>query len=717
MSGLESAGVRVVGGNTAYLGGNTIEVSGDGSAGVFVEDGSEACISSDTIMVSGKECAGVYIYNGGTADISEGTITTSGDDSAGVHVADGGAADISGGDISGRYGVYIDNNGTADISGGTIAATNKGIYLYGGTAYLSGGTITVAATLIGIDIYNGTAYISGGAIMAAGEYSLGISVNGGGTAYISGGTIMATGDDSLGIYVALGEADITVSPDLSITGAIYGDDGINFVPFLIEIPGPVSIPAGKTGEVELVGVGTGISFEVDSATPAALGAGISGNTVTLQPIASGSLVLTATKNLSNLRLTIPVTVHTPSSSRGGGGGSGSPTTKVGNVSVPYYKRGSTAELDIKGSILDKILENSGKQATFNLSGISGITSVVAPASVFETLAEKGKGAEFRMPAGNVNISPAALASIAGQAAGDDVTISLGTVDPSDLTPEQQEAVGSATVYDLSILSGGRNISDFEGSLTLTLPCTLKEGESAEGVSIWYMDDAGNLTSIPCTYDPITGTLSCTLTHLSYYVVGYKTSSEVEAPAPPAWENPFSDVQESHWFYEGVAFAVQNRLFTGTGSSTFSPDDNMTRGMLVTVLYRLAGEPGAGQSSFSDVSRGIWYGEAVAWAWEQGIVKGYGSGKFRPDAPVTREQMAVILYNYAESRGYDLSAAGDTAQFADRAKVSDWAVDAMEWAVGAGLITGKSQDILDPGGNASRAQVAEILMRFVERIIK
>ena len=370
------------------------------------------------------------------------------------------------------------------------------------------------------------------------------------------------------------------------------------------------------------------------------------------------------------------------------------------------ENGNNVELNIDEATLGKILENSGSTVTFDLDSLPNAASVTVPASVFEALAESGKGSEFKLPAGTINIGPDALASIARQAEGNDISVSISTVDPAGLTPAQRQAAGTGTVYEVSVLSGGRNISDFNGgSLTLTLPYTLKEGETAEGVSIWYLDDDGNLTSISCTYDPYGGTVSCTLTHLSYYVVGY------QAQGKDVWINPFTDVSEKDWFYESVAFTVQNGLFAGTSSTTFSPDDNMTRAMLVTVLWRLAGKPGGGQITFADVSGEMWYADAVAWASEKGIVSGYGSGLFGPQDPVTREQLAVIMYNYARSRGQEVSASSDLTSFTDGRKVSPWAKDAVEWAVAKKLITGKGDGSLEPGGMATRAQVATILLQY------
>ncbi|MCI8538899.1 MAG: S-layer homology domain-containing protein [Oscillospiraceae bacterium] len=189
--------------------------------------------------------------------------------------------------------------------------------------------------------------------------------------------------------------------------------------------------------------------------------------------------------------------------------------------------------------------------------------------------------------------------------------------------------------------------------------------------------------------------------------------ESEEPTPPTL--PFSDVLDDDWFVEYVRYVYQRGMMSGTTPSTFSPDTTTTRGMIVTVLHRLEGTPAAVPSSFPDVPDGEYYSAGVAWAAANGIVLGYDTGLFGPYREITREQLAAILYRYAQSKGYDTSAWGSLAQFTDGASVSDYAVEAMSWAVGSGLISGMGDNILAPGGSATRAQVAAILMRFCENV--
>ena len=181
--------------------------------------------------------------------------------------------------------------------------------------------------------------------------------------------------------------------------------------------------------------------------------------------------------------------------------------------------------------------------------------------------------------------------------------------------------------------------------------------------------------------------------------------------------PFTDVREADWFYDDVVYAYENGLFSGTSDTTFSPNASMTRAMLVTVLYRLEGQPTvSGRSGFSDVKLNSYYEDAVTWAADNGIVNGTGATTFSPNANVTREQMAAILYRYAQYKQYGTTASAGLNGFSDAAKVSAYAKAPLSWAVAEKLVNGSEGRLL-PTGNATRAQVAAILHRFVENVAK
>ena len=193
-------------------------------------------------------------------------------------------------------------------------------------------------------------------------------------------------------------------------------------------------------------------------------------------------------------------------------------------------------------------------------------------------------------------------------------------------------------------------------------------------------------------------------------------SYVKATETPS-KTKFNDVSANDWFASAVDYVTGKGMMNGTADNTFSPKANTTRGMIVTVLYRLENQPSTSAASFTDVASGAYYANAVAWANANGIVSGYGSGKFGPNDKVTREQLAAILYRYAQYKKYDVSVGEDTniLSYDDAQSISSYAIPAIQWACGAGVVTGKSGSKLDPKGNATRAEVAAMLMRFCENV--
>ena len=181
--------------------------------------------------------------------------------------------------------------------------------------------------------------------------------------------------------------------------------------------------------------------------------------------------------------------------------------------------------------------------------------------------------------------------------------------------------------------------------------------------------------------------------------------------------PFTDVTSGDWFYDAVAYVYDKGMMEGTTDTTFAPAMNLTRSMIAQVLYNLEERPEApGAAGFPDVAAGAWYADAVNWAAARGIVKGYDTGAFGPEDSVTREQLAAILYRYAQVKGYDTTQGGMAVrEFSDSASISDWAQEAMAWAVNAQVLSGKGNGVLDPQGTATRAEVAQMLMNFGEHV--
>lgn len=189
-------------------------------------------------------------------------------------------------------------------------------------------------------------------------------------------------------------------------------------------------------------------------------------------------------------------------------------------------------------------------------------------------------------------------------------------------------------------------------------------------------------------------------------------------ANQGWRTPsYYDVPTTEWYHNAVLYVSEQGMMAGN-NGYFSPNDRLTRGMMAQILYNIEKTPSTGTAAFPDVSSSDWFANAAAWASAQGFMSGYSNGSFGPNDPITREQLAAILFRYSSTKGYNVSASAELSTFPDNAATSDWAVSAMRWAVGTGLLSGKTGVAgtrLDPTGTATRAEVAQILMNFGTKI--
>ena len=259
-----------------------------------------------------------------------------------------------------------------------------------------------------------------------------------------------------------------------------------------------------------------------------------------------------------------------------------------------------------------------------------------------------------------------------------------------------------------------------GGQTVTITATPDEGYELDTLTV--TDTKGNELELK---DLGNGKYSFKMPYGKVSVIATFVETEPEPVTDPVKDcdkdgtcpaAKFTDVDRTAWYHDGVHYCISEGLMNGTGAATFEPLATTDRAMLVTILYRLEGEPAVGENKFTDVAADEWYTKAVTWAANNGIVKGYGDGKFGPTDIITREQMATILHRYAAYKGYDVTAKGNLS-FTDADSVSDWAKDAMTWTVGAELINGVGDNKLEPEGNAQRAQIATILYRFCKNVVK
>lgn len=261
----------------------------------------------------------------------------------------------------------------------------------------------------------------------------------------------------------------------------------------------------------------------------------------------------------------------------------------------------------------------------------------------------------------------------------------------------------------AVNNGGVNASPSSAEKGATITITLSPDKGYKLDKLTVTDGSGKTVSTVKKSDTVyTFTMPA-----SAVTVGVSYAKADETPS----KTKFNDVSANDWFASAVDYVTGKGMMNGTADNTFSPKANTTRGMVVTVLYRLENQPSTSAASFTDVASGAYYANAVAWANANGIVSGYGSGKFGPNDKVTREQLAAILYRYAQYKKYDVSVGEDTniLSYNDAQSISSYAIPAIQWACGAGVVTGKSGSKLDPKGNATRAEVAAMLMRFCENV--
>ena len=410
----------------------------------------------------------------------------------------------------------------------------------------------------------------------------------------------------------------------------------------------------------------------------------------------------------------------------GGGSSSAPAITVpvsgsGNtVHVSASVSGSTAEVkEIKSAELDKIGTDSA--VVIDLSGLNkGVTGVTLSTDTIDSICKtEADGVTVKLPSAELRVDRQTLAAVTEQAAGSKIRL---VVEPDStarntMTAAQRSALDgmrNAAVLEAYFVSDGTRIRDFNGgSVELSIPYR------ADGaIRAWFLKEDGTREPVSARYDKENARLL--LHHFSHYVIEELDSSAAYTVCAKDDSCPlgaFGDLTATAWYHDGVHYCLENGLMRGVSGGKFLPDGSTTRAQLVTILWRLEGSPETtGAVRFGDTAGGAWYTEAVRWAAGCGVVKGYDNGRFGPNDAVTREQMAAILYRYAQHKGYDVSAGNDTniLSFDDAFAVSEYAIPAMQWACGSGMVRGIAQKdgmLLAPRDTTTRAQTATLLMRF------
>ena len=375
-----------------------------------------------------------------------------------------------------------------------------------------------------------------------------------------------------------------------------------------------------------------------------------------------------------------------------------PVSGSSAATTQAYVQGSTATVFLTSRQLRAATDAQfDATVTINATDPAADTVILSGRSIINARNAGVAALQVKFRSGTVTLDARALAALDLHK---DVAVSLTG---ASLNAAQQRALGtqagSAVLANASVLVDGAAASCPAGSVRAAVAVN-----TADDLTAWSLADDGSISAVGGAYDA------------GQQTYAFDVVNGVTAIA----RFPFTDVVAGTWYYGAAAYAYNNGLFAGMTPTTFAPNATMTRAMLVSVLWRLAGEPAPkAPNTFVDVPDGAWYTDAVTWAAENGVVSGIGGSRFDPSGFVTREQTAEILYNYAHSKGYDVSARADLTVFPDAGSVSGWAEKALSWANAAGLINGTVRDgqtILDPQGSASRAQVAMILMNYVEHVV-
>ncbi|MEL7565312.1 MAG: S-layer homology domain-containing protein [Dehalobacterium sp.] len=444
--------------------------------------------------------------------------------------------------------------------------------------------------------------------------------------------------------------------------------------------------------------------------------------------------------------------YSPGSGSSGGGGGGktaAPDTGTVNVTASGGTGAASASVTAKEmtAVITQALEAAEKkedsaksEAKINVKADSRVTSVetVIPKESFGEAVKKALDTlTVVTPVGDLSLNKKAISAVSDGASGRDVKITIGKGNAEaalQSVPEAdraaiKEAIGDRPVYQLGITSDGREITGLSGGrATVTIPYTLKDGEKAEDIVVYYLDSSGKLTEVGAQYDASAKTVTFTTDHFSWYVIGYTPTEPVSGGEKGV---SFTDVKSTDWYGEAVNFLTREGIIKGRTETTFAPQDNITRAEFAQILYGMSQARTATVSAataapktppFTDVKNNAWYEAAVAWAYGAKVVSGYeeedGTLTFRPDARISRQEIAVMILNYADRvEQKSLPAENPEINFADGADIGAYAQNAVSLMQKAGIISGMensdgSFSFLSEN-NATRAEAAQMIYRYMQ----
>ena len=490
----------------------------------------------------------------------------------------------------------------------------------------------------------------------------------------------ASGSDSKEYTIQIAAKSDTTPPTLTAGTVNRSSDKDATVTFNSNEAGTYFYNVVDSGASEPTDITSGTSYNLNSDT----------NTITLTDLTAGAkdIYIVAKDNANNesTALTMGIPAY---------------------VEPVYSISADTTPLDF-GSVYTGYIQPAAQTVTITNTGNQQVTVTLPTANDFIITAGTGftNGSAAIEPDGTATFTVQPKAGLAVGTYSENITVSgsegATVTIPASFTVEQRD---NTPYY-------GITVNDLANG---TVTCYAKSAAKGAEVTLTVKPDVGYALDKLTVTDASGKTVDVTkVDEKTYTFVMPACAVTVEAVfAPITSDLPFTDVSTSDWFYGAVKFVYENGLMDGVGNNLFAPNATLNRAMAVTILYRLEGAPAVTtDAGFNDVAAGTWYTDAVNWAAANNIVNGVEGNNFDPTGSLTREQMATVLYRYAQYKGADVSASGDISGFADSANVSSWAVDAVKWAVGSGLINGVEGNALAPQGTSTRAQAATVLMRFV-----
>ena len=670
---------------------------------------------------------------GGTITISGGTVFAQSPDGAGIGCgenSDGSAIVIA---ISGGTVEAVSTNG-AGIGGGMIEALS-GMVNFEKT--YSGGNITIAGGTVSAQSTNGAGIGSGAVIYDVSDGSEVSKKNTpeviGGTITVSGGTVSAQSVRGAGI--GGGSGQVTVDPDAQTPPSLtpYSSDG-----------GTVTISGGTVEAVSTEGVGIGGGgmpfYQSESPAVDQYIHCVSGEAGTFATGTDGNAMLFATGRIAHIEddddtsawqgviflgsegqlygtsVTLSEDVTIPSGN----------TLEIGQGQTLSVGRGVTMTIDN-----ENCLTGAGTLGAGGSYEILNPLPVFTPTTLFYTGSDLSGRLSLTAPAGSVSIM-GQIFTVSGTPTYRDWVITLpaggilqvGTYTVTAYSPSQGRTVSgqitvigdSSSTPTYSVILPGRveggtvtaKKSYAEEGETFRFTVTPDEGWELDTLSV--TDNRGTELDVKYEGDSV----------YSFKMPARRVEIQVSFREIPPESLPFTDIADNAWYADAVRYVYKHGLMAGTSATTFAPDVTTSRSMIATILWRMAGSPVVNYAmTYTDVAQGQWYSEAVRWATSEGIVGGYGNGLFGTNDPITREQFAAMLYRFAQEQGYDVSIGENTniLSYTDVADLSEYAIPATQWAVGAGIINGTGDgSTLTPQGQATRAQAAVMLMRFCEEYV-